>query len=145
MDDILQIASKAAIDQMKDNTDLANILGQDETTNKFWFNTPPPKIIAETFPYVQLINSSGGQLNDTKYDAADIELLILGTALDSETAQDIAGLIYESLHRQNIQYSDGWVSWSSVREMMPYSRVFNVQNMQYHQFGGYYRFRFAKG
>lgn len=142
MVDVIQVIAKSIIAKLKTNTSLVNTLG---ATGNFWLNAAPPKIGATTFPYVQLLHTSGGVSNDAKYDSADVEFLIAGTALDSTGAETIANYIRDSLHKQVLTYSDGWRSWSTVRESDGYSRQVTIQQTQYNQSGAYYRFRLSKG
>lgn len=142
--DGMQVIDAAVYTALTDNDDLVELVSTEDDLIKIWKNAAPPKL-ATAYPYVLMSYASGGLLNDAPYDALDMELLVTGVATDSVTAKEIAGLIQDQLKNQTLTYSDGWVSWSTVRQTDFFSREVDIQNAQYHQVGAYYRFRASKG
>lgn len=131
------ILGKAIIDAISLNPDYDN-------TEIARGNAQPP-LEDHPIPYILMTLASGGLLNDAPYDAIDAEMLIVGIANSGIQASALATLIEDSLKNKVISYSDGWVSWSTVRQTDLFSRSLSVQDEQWYQEGAYYRFRSSKG
>ena len=113
-------------------------------TDRIWYGAAIPGV-ETAYPYILMSYASGGMLNDAPYEAADVTFMVTGLDKTKPGAKAIATRIDTTLRRQTIIYPDGWYSWARVRQLDEYSRVFNVNNAQYHQEGAYYRFRLSKG
>lgn len=137
--DALEIVTKAVIDALSTDTAITNVV----TDNMYEGSAEP--LIAETYPYILMVNAGGGYVNDTKQDAIDLQLLITSNARVKKTAKDLASAIHDTLHRVCIPYVTGWKAYSTVRETNMFSREYSTQNGQYHQYGAYFRFRLEKG
>lgn len=140
--DSISIVAKAIKDELGSHTSITNLVGTNP--KRIWLNSAPPKL-ENSFPYIQVVHVSGGEQNSAPYNDADIEMMITGISKLQEDAKELASLINLFLDRKEIDYSDGWESYSTIRQTGLVARVTNVQNEQYHQFGGYYRFRMTKG
>jgi hypothetical protein len=86
----------------------------------------------------------GGLLNDAPYDAMDLRLLISAVSRTAPQAKTYAAYIEDAIKDASLTYSDGWVSWSTVRQLDFFSRQITVQNEQYFKVGAIYRFRASK-
>lgn len=113
------------------------------TTIKAYENAAPPKV-ATVFPYIIMYTVSGGLTNDSPHDVMDVEVAVTAVDDTSSDAKDVAALIESALKNKTLTFPDGWVSWSTVRQTDIMSRMINVNNAQYHQYGHYYRFRITK-
>lgn len=125
------------------NTTITSLVTAD-MINRIWLGAAPPKLVG-AFPYILMSYASGGLLNDAPYEAADITFLVSGVNQSIPVCKQLDDLIGETLRRNIISFPEGWVGWSTVRQMDAFSRVENVQNAQYFQYGNYYRFRLSKG
>ena len=138
-----EIISKAVYDKLVADSDVTTLV-QNGAEVKIWYGAARPG--QETaYPYILMSFVSGGLLNDAPYEAADVTFMITGVDRNRPTAKNLASLIDENLRRQTLTYSDGWDSWSTVRQVDQFSRTENQQNANYYQEGAYYRFRLSKG
>lgn len=139
-----KVIAKAIYDKLSSVSAITDLIETDETGIKIWYGAARPKL-ESAFPYILMSYASGGLLNDAPYEAADVTFMITGVDLTKPGAEALAALIDANLRRQVLTYSDGWISWSTVRQVDQYSRVENVQQVPYQQEGAYYRFRISKG
>lgn len=113
------------------------------TTTKVWKEGAPPTLEG-AFPYLLIEYMGGGLLNDAPYDAMDVELLVTAVSKTGPQAKTYAAYIEDALKNQDLTYSDGWVSWSSVRQTDFFTKQITLQNEQYFKVGAVYRFRASK-
>lgn len=106
-------------------------------------NAADPKS-STAFPYIVMNIVSGGLTNDSPHDVIDAEILVSVIDDTSTEAKTKAALIETALKNKTLAFPDGWVSWSTIRQTDFVSRMINVNNAQYHQYGQFYRIRLTK-
>ena len=92
-------------------------------------------------PYIIFNYYTGGEDNTTPKNSFDTEWLITAVAETQVQARLMAGYLQDVFKNQEIAYSDGYIPYTVVTEVMPFIAVTDVQQKQYWREGAVYRFR----
>jgi hypothetical protein len=132
----LNVLNKAVYGWLTGSTALTTALGG----SKVYSQMAPVNVL---LPYVVFRLQSGGPVNDTPREAADVIVAVIGVAETAAASETIADLIKARMHNAEITASGGWRDFRS-EQIGAVQFVEQIESKQYWRAGGNYRLRSAK-